>query len=205
MDRRTSLITAAAVAGVLFVGSGAIAANIGVLNSTEDDSIGNLSSEVALEVPTSTIETQVIDVYVEDPTLAPTTVAENSDSTTQEYAVEGAGVVIVEQTEMGLFVNGVQANDGWTWTARQSAVDEVDVTFTSGDTTYLFHAEAGPDGLVAARVEQPITDVGAGPAPTSANGSNNSDDRYDDDDDHDDEHDDDDEHEDAYEGSDDDD
>jgi hypothetical protein len=197
MDRRTSLITAATVGGALLVGSGAIAANIGVLNSANDDSIGNLSSEAVLEVPPSTIEAQVIDIYVEDPplpttaapTTAPTMAADTSDVVVQAFAVEEAGTVTVEQTPTGLFVSEVQANEGWAWTAELSTPNALDVVFVSGDTTYEFHAEVGLDGLVTARVDQPIINVVREPAPS--NGANNSGGYQDDDGEHDDEHDDD--------------
>lgn len=163
MDRRTTLITAAAVGAALLVGSGAVAANIGVLNSAQDDSIGSLTAATAVEQPPSSI----VDV---------------SDGAPQEFTIETAGSVTVEQTATGLFVSDVQANDGWNWTTEQTGANDLSVTFVSGDTTYEFVASLGADGLVAARVDQPILDVVQSPAPSNgSNGSYESDDHSGDD------------------------
>ncbi len=68
MNRRTSLVTAATVAGTILAGSAAVAANIGVLSAAEDNSIGNLSAEATVASPTTIAEAQVVDIYLEDPT-----------------------------------------------------------------------------------------------------------------------------------------
>ncbi len=212
MDRRTSIITAAAVFGTLAAGTGAIAANIGVLRSADDDSIGNLSAEAAVEAPTSSVAPEVVDVYIEEPpvvesTLPPTTVEEVAEPTVQEFAVESAGSVGIEQRPTGLFVTDVQANQGWSWTTARSSSNDFVVTFTSGDTTYEFVAGVGPDGSLEARVDQPIVQVVQIPAPaapapaaptTGSSGGSTTSGGYEDDDYDDDDYDDDDYDEDDY-------
>lgn len=202
MRSRTSLITAAAVVGALLAGTGAIAANIGVLTSAGDDSIGNLSAGAAVETPSTTVEAQVIDIYVEDPPSASPTglsaTGADDPAVVQQFAVGDAGTVTVERTPTGLFLGDVRANGGWEWSNEQSGADELTVTFTSGATTYEFHATVGTDGLIAARVDQPIVNVVRSPAPATASSRSGGDE--------DDDHDDHDEYEDDdHEGGDDDD
>ncbi len=199
MDRRTSLITAAAVGGALLIGSGAVAANIGVLNSAQDDSIGNLTAATAIEVPSSTIDAQLASVNPQDQpanATASTTIVDASDGAPQQFTVETAGSVTVEQTLTGLFVSDVQANDGWNWTTERTGANDLSVTFVSGDMTFEFVASIGADGLMTARVDQPIVNIVQEPA--TSNGPNdsyeNDDDDHDDDDHDDDDHYDDDDH-----------
>lgn len=182
MNRRTSLITAAAVGATLLAGTGAIAANIGVLSSADDDSIGDLSAETVIQPPPATVEPQVVDIYIEDPpTIEPltepvttsTTVLDadaDADGDAQEFVVETAGTVTVEQLGSRLFVSDVQVDDGWSWSAEQSSSSDVTVTFVSGETTYVFIATIGADGQIDARVDQPVVEVVhvAAPAPAQA-------------------------------------
>jgi hypothetical protein len=221
MKSRISLVTALAVGATVVAGSAAIAANIGVLTSAEDNSIGNLSAETPVETPPTTENVQIVDVYVEDPsvatteapddTTAPTTSAPESD--VREFAVEAAGTVSVEQTETGLFVAEVAASEGWLWKTEQTSAGEVRVTFASVDTIYEFVASLDDDGEVIARVDQPIVNVvqipgqapapggGANTAPAASSGggapATMPSSGYDDDDDHEDDHEDD--HDDGHE------
>jgi hypothetical protein len=175
MNRRISLVTAAAVAGTVLAGSAAVAANIGVLSAAEDNSIGNLSAEATVTTPTTVAETQVVDIYLEDPpaTTAETTTTTGAppdvpDVTTQEFAVEGAGAVTVDHDAAGLRVSDVDANPGWLWKTEQSSANELVVTFASSDTIYEFHASVDGNGVLDARVDQPIVNVVQVPGPASA-------------------------------------
>ncbi len=187
MRNRISLVTALAVGATIVAGSAAIAANVGVLTSADDDSIGNLSAETPVVTPAAdpTDDVQVIDVYLEDPVVT-TDVASSSstpettptttpDATTQEFTVEAAGTVAVEQRESGLFVARVEAADGWLWKTEQTSASEVRVTFASVDTIYEFVAVVGDDGEIDADVEQPIVNVvqvpGRPSAPSSGGGA----------------------------------
>ena len=166
MIRKNSLITAAAIAGVLFAGTTAVAANVGLLTPSDATS-GAESSTVIPEPTTSPVEPQIVDVYIEDP---PVTV----DTTTtvpilsQVFAVEAAGTVSVEPTATGVRLDGVTVADGWQWTATQPSPNELQVTFTSADATYVFAASLAPDGTIVAGVDQPIVQIAPAPAATSS-------------------------------------
>jgi len=242
MNRRTTLVTAGTVAVTLLAGSAAVAANIGVLSAAEDDSIGNLSAEATVAAPTTIAEPQIVDIYLEDPAPRPTEPTTSTTTatiaapevTTQEFAVEGAGTVTLDQDGAGIRVSDVDANDGWLWKTEQSSATEVVVTFASSDTIYEFYASVDGNGVLDARVDQPIVNVvqvpGPAPAPAPSSGPTNTaasppatapsydddhDDDHDDDDhdeyeddeheDEDDEHEDDEHEDDEHEGSDDDD
>ena len=233
MNRRSTLITSAAIAGVMLAGTTAVAANIGILNTADDDPIGGLSA--AAEVTTSAEpapaptarEGQVIDVYIDEP--VPSTPlpegASEPDAADQEFAVDDAGSVIVHRTNSGIRVGDVTVEAGWAWSSTQTSPTELTIEFTSGDATYVFYASLAPDGTIDARVDQPIVrtvQVAAPPAPASSSapaaappggstsGYDENDDDYDDYDDYDDDDDDerderDEDEEDEHEGGDDDD
>ena len=224
MNRRTTLITAAAIAGTVLAGGTAVAANIGILNSADSSPIGDLNATADL-APAPTPEPQVVDVFIDDPTpstvVTPTTIVDSS-TTAQEFAVDDAGTVTVERTESGLRLGAVEALTGWEWESTQDSETELVVTFSSGDSTYVFFAEVADDGAISARVDQPIVQTvqvaassGSSPvatAPPAAGGTGGYDDDHDEDeddedeDDHEEEHDDDHENdEDEHEGGDDDD
>jgi hypothetical protein len=174
MKSRISLVTALAVGATVIAGSGAIAANIGVLTSADDDSIGNLSAETPVQSPSTTENGQVVDVYLEDPVVASTdasgTTAEPATAATeravQEFTVEAAGTVAVDQSDTGLVVTEVVASEGWLWKTEQTSTTEVTVIFASTDTIYEFVASVNADGDIVARVDQPIVNVVQVPAPT---------------------------------------
>ncbi len=168
MIRKNSLITAGAVVGVLFAGTSAVAANVGLLTPSETSS-GTETSVAIPETTTSSVDPQIVDVYIEDPpvTLDTTTVP----SQAQVFAVEAAGTVGVEPTATGVSLDGVTAADGWQWSATQPSPTEVQVTFTSAQATYVFSASLALDGTIVAVVDQPIAQVAPAPsaaAPTTA-------------------------------------
>ncbi|HRB04734.1 MAG TPA: hypothetical protein PLP26_15280 [Ilumatobacteraceae bacterium] len=172
MNRRTSFITAAAVAGVVLTGTTAMAANIGMLNSGDGQNAGDSSSASAVvttpvdAIPVA-VDPQVIDVYIEDPaieTTAPMVLETTPEELSQVFAVEAAGTVTVEPTATGVLLDGVTVAEGWGWTANQPSPTELEVTFTAADVTYLFSASLGADGLITARVDQPIVQIVQAPA-----------------------------------------
>jgi hypothetical protein len=170
MIRKNSLITAAAIAGVLFAGTTAVAANVGLL--TPSDTGSTVEASAATQVTTaSSVDPQIVDVYIEDPSVtveSTTTVP----SLSQVFGVEAAGTVSVEPTPSGVRLDGVTVADGWQWTATQPSPNELHVTFTSADVTYVFSAGLAPDGTIVAGVDQPIVQVA--PAPAASSGSTTS-------------------------------
>jgi hypothetical protein len=195
---RTSLITAASIAGVVLAGSIAVGANIGILNAADDSDIGSLSAAGDL-IPAST---QVVDVYLDDPTTTTATSATTRPSMIgQEFAVDAAGTVAVVPTAGEVRLGDVVANAGWSWSLAQPDASALAVTFTDGVRTLEFTAALGADGTITAAVTEPIVSV----SPSVPAGYEDDDgyehDEYEDDDEHDD-----DEHEDSeHEGADDDD
>ncbi len=189
---RTTLITVAAVAGVVIAGGAAVAANIGILDAADDDELGTLSAAID---PSG--GTEVIDVY---PRSTTSTSIEDGAGATQAFTVDRAGLVTVARHTGALRVAEVVANPGWTWSVDADDAATVAVRFTDGTRTLVFPAPLGPEGGVAGAVSET--------PPPPVVGPTGSDDDHDDDrgDDHDDdEHEDEQEHEDEHEGRDDDD
>ena len=190
MERRTAIITAAAIAGVILTGATAVAANIGILNRADPGDIGALSA--AADVPV-TLQPQVIDVYSTAPVPTPGTVEVARDAfTTQTFSVEEAGSVEVATDGAEIRLGSVEVADGWRWTGNQAGDRSLTVTFEGADRTYVFTAELDERGELVAQLEEPIVRVV--PAPTQASHDEHDDDYNEHDDEHD-EHDDDDEHE----------
>ena len=177
MNKRTSFITAAAVAGVMLAGTAAVGANIGILNAADTDIVGQLPATITVPADddtTTTVEPQVIDVYIEDAALTATSttllaveqpIGGALAAGVQRFDVDDAGSVDVERTEKGVLLAGVDEAAGWSWSSQQASETELVVTFTSFDTEYVFFAESGPAGTVTARVEEPIVNIVQAPAP----------------------------------------
>ena len=217
---RTTLITGLAIAGVVLAGTAAIAANIGILNSTDDSSIGSLTATDDLaQTSPAEVEVQLTETITSTTVPAPTT-TESTVPAGSSYVVADAGSVTVAATPTGLALLGSAANPGWTAEAVQADPGTLTVTFRTGERTVVFVATLGANGEIVADVTEPIVVMGAapsGPAPAAATppaastSSGSYDDshesEYEDDDheydDHDDSHESDDSHE--YEGAEDDD
>ena len=211
LTSRTTLITAVAVAGVLIAGTAAVAANIGILNASNDSSIGSLSATDDL-LPSTTLDPgapMVVERAVPAAaTQAPATTVAGSAS----YVVDDAGTVSVSTTPGGLALLDAAANPGWTSTATQPDPLSLRVAFDNGTRTVVFTATLGADGTIVADVTEPVIVTGATPnnpaaTPPTAATSYSDDDRYESDDDSsysdDDRYESDDSHE--YEGAEDDD
>jgi hypothetical protein len=165
MNRKNSLLTTVAVAGVLFAGSTAVAANIGVLS--QPGTSGDASAPASSQAAAPAVDPQIIDVYVEDPPVTAEMSTTTQPSRSQVFSVEAAGTVSVEPTATGVGLAGVTMAEGWQWTATQPAQGTLQVTFTSADTTYIFTAGLAADGSIVAGVDQPIV-VPAPAAPSSS-------------------------------------
>ena len=198
MQRRNAMITAASVAAVVLTAATAVGANMGILSSADESPLGTL----AANVPVTVGEPEVLNVYLDDAPAPDVTTGFAS----QEFAVDAAGTVVLENTPSILRLGSVKANEGWTWSSSQTSDTELIVTFVSDSATLELVAALGPDGTVQARVDQPmfVTE----PSPLSSTSSSYSDDDHDSEDndeeyEHEYEHED--EHEDEHEGRDDDD
>ena len=193
---RTTLITVAAVAGVVIAGGAAVAANIGILDAADDDELGTLSAAVDLSGGT-----EVIDIY---PTSTTSTSIDDGAGATQAFTVDRAGLVTVARHGGVLRVAEVVANPGWTWSVDTDDAATVAVRFTDGTRNLVFTATLGADGSIAGDVSETTPPPVVGP---TGSDDDHDDDRGDDDDEHEDEdeqeHED--EHEDEHEGRDDDD
>ena len=209
MQRRTALVSAGTIAVVVLTGAAAVGANIGILSTAGDTSLGQLSA--------------VTDVDSTAPPSSPSQAVNpdaSTDSTTvrsQDFVVDAAGSVQVEITNDTLRLGSVSPADGWTWSSGQSSDSELVVVFDHGDLSLEFIATLASDGTVSARVAGPTVTQPAGAAGSSITTPTTSptvtyDDQYDDHGesyDHDDsgDHDESDDHDDhhEYEGGDDDD
>lgn len=194
MVRKTAAITAAAIAGVILAGGAAVGANIGILNAADNSALGELSAEAPLATPN--LEPEAV--------VQPVSATSDSDSSTQSFTVDAAGMVDLELDDNGLRVDDVRTNQGWTW--EDTSVDDsvVTITFTSGADALEFSAATNTDGSISASVDRPIITPSQNPTPANGTTATYSDDHYDEYDDHDEYEDDgdDDEYEDDGDGDD---
>lgn len=210
---RTRLVTIVSIVAVSLAGATAVSANIGILNSASDSPVGDASVTGDL----SGAATEVVDVYLADTSTSTvsTSTLPGGATVAQQYIVDVAGKVFLASAETGLRLDHVEPATGWTWTLAQDDPNALQVTMTNGIRTFEFQATRGPDGTIAASVNEPVVTRSPAPvlrtgpavtsapatAPTSTLGgvSHDHDDEYEDhDDEHEDEHD-------EYEGGDDDD
>jgi hypothetical protein len=205
---RTSLVTAAAIAGVLIAGTAAVAANIGILNAADSSTFGELSVTDEL-VPATTGATDVAASSITAPPVGGV----------QRYDIDAAGSVWLATTTDGVALDRVEAAADWSSALSQSDLRSLRVDFTNGDRTIVFTATLADDGTVVADVAEPTGSgtpqtVGATPVYDDDHDDDGHDDDHDDDDDDDhddddhddhDDDDDDDDDDDEHEGADDDD
>jgi hypothetical protein len=171
---RTTLITIAAVVGVLTAGTAAIAANIGILNATTGGPIGALSATDEL-VQTTPPEAN-IQAMVEVPATTATT--EPAPTTTEapgsSYVVDEAGSVTVMATPDGVVLLNMVANPGWTVVPAQTDPMALTVTFDNGSRTVVFTASLGADGEIVADVTEPVVVVAPQPQPSKTSSATQS-------------------------------
>jgi hypothetical protein len=211
LKSRTTLVTAAAIAGVLVAGTAAVAANIGILNAADDSKLGELAATDELLTPAPALDPATVAALETTAPSSTVPAAELQAGQAQQYDIDGAGSVWVMTTTSGLALDHVVAVPGWSPLLSQGDLRSLRVDFTNGDRTIVFTASLGDDGAVVVDVTEPTTVVAeasvagatpspVGASPTASSGYDDDDhDEYDDDDDDEDE----DEHE--YEGADDDD
>jgi hypothetical protein len=171
---RKSMITAAAIAGVVVAAGAAIGANIGLLSAADDGGIGSLSATGGV----APNDTRVVDVYLDDSasTAPPSSTAPTPEGVS--FAVDPAGTVSVVETADGIRLGDVVENAGWTWRLVQADASAVTVTFTDGTRRLEFSASIEPDGSIAAGVTEPI----AAASPSAPSDDDHEADGHDDDD-----------------------
>ena len=178
MKHRTALVTAMSIAGVILAGTVAVAANLGILNSTNQ--VGTLS---AADASTSSTTTQ------------------GRGGEEVAYQIAGVGVITLARQGDDLTLQSADVGD-WTYEVDDSD-NGISITFRLGEREIEFEAEV-EDGqtLVSVNEEDVIVQDGTGgalpPGSTSVDDdSTGDDDEFESDDDtDDDEHEDEDEHED---------
>jgi hypothetical protein len=191
LTSRTSLLTAAAIAGVLLAGTAAVAANIGILNAADSSEMGDLTATdellpgVGADVDTTSVTAETA------PSTSTTLPASPSAGAPQQYDIAGTGTVWVMTTRSGLALDHVVAEPGWSSVLTQGDLRSLQVDFTNGDRTIVFTAALGVDGALVVDVTEPTTvlapapaltpSVGATPT-TAASGQYDDDDQYEDED-----------------------
>jgi len=164
MKHRTALITAGAIAAVVFASAIAVGANLGILTVADSRPVGTLTAAtvVPAAAPASTTATAPTPAYAGAKKVA------NS----QKYIIKKAGAVKVSFSKTGVRLVDVSAKRHWTWTLAQTRDKKLTVTFKHGSATYTFVAVVGRHGKLMARVDHPITKVTpAAPSSGSAGSS----------------------------------
>ncbi len=196
LTRRTSLISAGAIAGVLVAGTIAVGANIGILSAADDTELGSLSAAADLGLA---------DGGTGGPTTKPAGATSTPTSTPvgtgasvpgsaqpQEFAVDAAGIVAVVPTAEGIRLGPVVANEGWRWSSSQSSPSAIDLTFTDGTRVLEFSASIASDGSITAAVVEPTgasttSGTSGSTQPSGPEAGSGDDDSYEDDEDEDEE------------------
>ncbi|CAB4362278.1 MAG: hypothetical protein F2681_04690 [Actinobacteria bacterium] len=161
--KRNQILTAAAILAVGVSGAVAVAANVGIMNAADSNSVGNVTSATDL----LTNNTQVVDVYL------------GSDSVPgggQQFTVDIAGAVTVSSSTSKIRLDQVEPTTGWTWSLSQSQADTLMVSFTNGTRTIEFTATADANGTITASVNEPT--IVLPPANQPSNNGGHDDDEY---------------------------
>jgi hypothetical protein len=152
MKHRTALITAGALAAVVFAGAIAVGANLGILTVADSKPVGQLAAATVVQ-PTA-------------PQPTPKYPATKKPDNSQKYVIKKAGAVKVAFTKTGVRLVDVSAMRHWKWELAQTGDKKLTVTFKHGSDTYTFLAAVGRHGKITARVDHPVTKVT--PAASSA-------------------------------------
>lgn len=162
MKHRTALITAGAIAAVVFASAIAVGANLGILTVADSRPVGTLTAAT------------VVPAAAPAPTTAPTPAYAGAKkaASSQKYVIKKAGSVKVSFSKSGVRLVDVSAKRHWTWTLAQTRDKKLTVTFKHGSATFTFVAVVGRHGKLMARVDHPITKVTpAAPSSGSAGSS----------------------------------
>jgi hypothetical protein len=142
MISRTALVTTASIAAVVLAGSFAMGANLGLFDRAQDSSgVGQLELaqvQAAPVTPGATEGSSAVEQW-----------------STQDYDVDGAGIVSLRWRGGTLDVARAQAAAGWNAVVEPSgSADAATVAFTSSSgSVYRFSAQLHADGSVQASVD----------------------------------------------------
>jgi len=155
MKHRTALITAGAIAAVVFAGAIAVGANLGILTVADSvpAGVGQLTAATVVQASGAT------------PTQQYAGAAKAASS--QKYVIKKAGSVKVAFTKKNVRLIDVTAKQHWTWKLTQTGDKKLTVTFEHGSDTYTFVAAIGDHGRLTAKVDHPITKI----TPAASSGS----------------------------------
>jgi len=151
MKHRTALITAGAIAAVVFASAIAVGANLGILTVADSAPVGSLTAATAAPL------VAVAPTTAPAPARAYAAAKKGADS--QKYVIKKAGSVKVSFSKNGVRLVDVSAKRHWTWTLAQTRDKKLTVTFKHGSATYTFVAVVGRHGKLVARVDHPVTKV----------------------------------------------
>ena len=151
MKHRTALITAGAIAAVVFASAIAVGTNLGILTVADSIPVGKLT---ATTVAPATVPPASATV----PT-PPAYVGAQRTANSQKYIIRKAGAVQVSFSKTGVRLVDVAAKRHWTWTLTQTRDKKLTVTFKHGSATYTFVAAVSRQGKLTAKVDHPITTV----------------------------------------------
>lgn len=145
MQHKTGLISAGVIVGLVSFGSIAVAANLGVLGNSKDQSFGQIS---AANTSVSAGSAVPVSLVAQEVGATATT-----DGTVSHFDVAAAGSLnVVARGEM-VAVHSVAPAAGWTWTAFQRDPRSVMVEFNSATSQVRFTGTRAEDGTVTGRVE----------------------------------------------------
>jgi hypothetical protein len=146
---RTRIVTALSIVAVGLASLFAIGANLGILTSAGQSTVGNVSAAGDL-IPS---DTRVVDVYPDQQgtPLTSTTVASTGS---QRFTIDTAGTVDVSVDATGARLDLVSPASGWTAVPVTTTSADVAVVFTDGTRTLQFTAAAGADGTVTGDVTE---------------------------------------------------
>lgn len=145
MQHKTGLISAGVIVGLVSFGSIAVAANLGVLGNSKDQSFGQIS---AANTSVSAGSAVPVSLVAQEVGATATT-----DGTVSHFDVAAAGSLnVVARGEM-VAVHSVTPAAGWTWTAFQRDPRSVMVEFNSATSQVRFTGTRAEDGTVTGRVE----------------------------------------------------
>lgn len=140
---RTRIITIVSLIAVVLAGATAVSANIGILHSAADSSvgdatvIGDLSSAVTTDADSGT-----------------SSVSGAGYDVVKTFAVDSAGTVTVTRADTGLRLDHVVPTAGWSWTLRQSDSAALTLTMANESRMLVFAAMTTPNGDITASVSE---------------------------------------------------
>ena len=157
-ERRTALITAGGIAAVIVAGAFAVGANLGILDASSDNQIGDLAAAGDL-VPTTERHAGHRSRPSRRRRRPPPPRRTSSTSPARSPSIATGDTLVV---------SAVGANPGWTWTPGPSDATHVELTFTDGVRSLVFTATRAADGSIDASVDETASGTASAATATTA-------------------------------------